>query len=144
MTKAIIVLLVVAVVGVGVYYLFYRGSTPGSLYGSPTPTPIVSKTPTPRPVSPSPVVSPTPMSVTVDIRGFAFNPSVLNIKAGTTVTWVNNDSVAHTLTTDSGIALHPLVLSPGQSFSMTFTSAGTTTYHCSIHTSMTGSVVVTN
>ncbi|HEY5530671.1 MAG TPA: cupredoxin family copper-binding protein [Candidatus Anoxymicrobiaceae bacterium] len=76
---------------------------------------------------------------TVTIKDLAFNPGALTIKVGDTVSWMNNDSTAHTVTAtgfDSG------VLQPGSEFKHTFTAAGTFDYHCSIHPSMTGTIVV--
>ncbi len=77
----------------------------------------------------------------VVIEGFAFKPDTLNITAGTTVTWRNNDSVTHTVTAqdnsfDSGS------LPSGATFSYTFTKIGTSEYHCQIHPSMAGKVIV--
>jgi plastocyanin len=78
---------------------------------------------------------------TVSISGYAFNPASLNVSTGTTVTWTNNDSVTHTVTSDTG-AFSSGDLSPGQTFSYTFSQAGTFAYHCSIHASMHGTVTV--
>ncbi len=77
----------------------------------------------------------------VSIAGFAFSPATLTVPAGTTVTWTNNDATTHTVTSDTG-AFNSSFLSPGATFSFTFTQAGTYKYHCSIHTYMTAEVVV--
>lgn len=75
------------------------------------------------------------------IQGFAYTPSVISVTAGTTITWTNKDPVNHTVTSDTG--LFDGALSPnGGTFSHTFTTAGTYSYHCSIHTNMTGTVKV--
>ncbi|HEX3540233.1 MAG TPA: plastocyanin/azurin family copper-binding protein [Acidimicrobiales bacterium] len=75
------------------------------------------------------------------MTNFAFDPAALTVKAGTKVTWTNNDIVAHTVTfTD--VANSP-VLNRGDTFSRTFTSPGTYSYICSIHPFMHGTVVVT-
>jgi len=76
----------------------------------------------------------------VQIAGFAFGPASVDVAVGATVTWTNGDSVAHTVTADDG-SFNGNV-DPGATFSFTFTKAGTFTYHCSIHPSMTGTVVV--
>ena len=90
------------------------------------------------------VLPQTPSSSTheVAIAGFAFKPAQLTIKAGDTVTFVNNDDETHTATAmdrtfDSG---H---LDRNARFSYTFTKPGTYPYHCLIHTSMTGTIAVT-
>jgi plastocyanin len=60
---------------------------------------------------------------------------------GTTVTWVNTDSVSHTSTSD-GTAWNSGIVSPGGRFSFAFQTAGTFSYHCAIHPGMVGTVVV--
>ena len=79
---------------------------------------------------------------TVLIQSNSFNPSTLTVKVGQKVTWTNNDSYTHTVTSDDGTFTGG-DLPSGQSFSFTFTKPGTYAYHCSIHTFMTGTVVVT-
>ncbi len=77
----------------------------------------------------------------VVMKNFAFSPATITVNTGTTVTWTNDDGATHTVVSDSGaFASEPL--GPGSSFRFTFNTAGTYTYHCSIHTSMKGTVVV--
>lgn len=78
----------------------------------------------------------------VAIEGFAFNPAELNIKQGDAVTWTNKDSAPHTITSDTGTEINSPSLSTGQTYSHTFSQAGTFTYHCSVHPSMKATVVV--
>jgi plastocyanin len=92
--------------------------------------------------STNPTPTPTGSSNTVSIKGFAFNPSTLTVPVGTTVTWTNDDSTIHTVTSDSGSELGSGQIPVGQTYSHTFNSAGTFSYHCSIHTSMKAQVVV--
>ncbi|MGB7787588.1 cupredoxin domain-containing protein [Methanoregula sp.] len=82
----------------------------------------------------------------VSINNFAFSPRQVTVSQGTTVTWTNQDSVAHTVVSDAGVpdAFSSDPLSQGSSFTFTFTKPGTYTYHCSIHPSMTGTVTVTS
>jgi len=75
------------------------------------------------------------------IKGFSFQPDVLQVRVGAKVTWTNDDTVAHTVTADTN-SFASGNLQPGGSFSFTFTRPGTYAYHCSIHPSMHGSVVV--
>jgi plastocyanin len=77
----------------------------------------------------------------VSIQGFAFNPTPLTIQVGDTVTWTNLDSAPHTSTSATGV-WNSGTLTKNQSFSFTFTQAGTYAYLCNIHTSMTGSIIV--
>jgi plastocyanin len=76
----------------------------------------------------------------VSIANLAFNPSSIDVKVGDTVTWTNNDNVGHTVTGDGG--LDSGTIEPGGTFSKKFDTAGTYQYHCSVHPSMTGTVVV--
>lgn len=80
---------------------------------------------------------------TVTIQNMAFNPSTLNIQVGTTVTWINKDSVTHRVTSDTGV-FDSGDLTTGMSYNYTFNQTGTFPYHCSIHPSMTASIVVTS
>jgi LPXTG-motif cell wall-anchored protein len=78
----------------------------------------------------------------VSVIDFAFSPSSVTISVGETVTWTNNGDNTHT-TTDSGV-WDSGNLTPGQSFSHTFDTAGTFNYLCTIHpTLMTGTITVT-
>ena len=77
----------------------------------------------------------------VAINGFSFEPDALKVKVGATVTWINDDTVAHTVIADDN-SFASSNLQPGGSFSFRFTRPGTYAYHCSIHPSMHGSVVV--
>ena len=77
----------------------------------------------------------------VTIQGDAFTPSSLTVKVGDTVTWINNDNHDHTVTSDNG-TFNSGNIANGSTFSFTFNTAGTYSYNCSIHTSMTGTIVV--
>lgn len=80
----------------------------------------------------------------VTIKGFAFAPAALTVKVGTAVTWTNQDSDAHTVTSqDNGGPLTSAALSTGQTYSYTFTKPGTYAYLCTIHPFMTATVTVT-
>lgn len=78
----------------------------------------------------------------VDITNFAFSPSELKVKKGDTVTWTNKDSVPHSIVSDSGSELNSPNLSKEQTYSHTFNQTGIFGYHCSIHSSMAGKIVV--
>jgi plastocyanin len=54
---------------------------------------------------------------------------------------MNNDTVAHTSTSDA-IAWSSGIVAPGGQFSFAFPAAGTFSYHCAIHPGMVGTVVV--
>ena len=77
----------------------------------------------------------------VSIANFAFSPASLTIPVGDTVEWTNNQNVTHTVTSDTGTELSAS-LGPGQTYQHIFMTAGSNPYHCSIHTTMHGSVTV--
>ncbi|HUK28931.1 MAG TPA: copper-containing nitrite reductase [Candidatus Acidoferrales bacterium] len=99
-------------------------------------------------------------STEVVIENYAYNPTDITVPVGTTVTWVNQDSVGHTVTEgdpnspksanlrvfdSSGEALTGQValIGPGQSWSFTFTAPGTYEYYCIVHPYMIGHITVT-
>ena len=81
----------------------------------------------------------------------AYQPNPIQVSVGNTVTWTNNDSQPHTVTSgsngqpdnkfNSSPNFSPL-LNPGQTFSFTFTQAGTYPYFCMLHPNMVGTVNV--
>jgi len=77
----------------------------------------------------------------VKIADFAFTPGTLTVKVGSTVTWTNSDSAAHTVTADDG-SFDSKSIAPGGAFSHLMDKAGTYAYHCAIHSSMTATVIV--
>jgi plastocyanin len=83
--------------------------------------------------------TPSSQGVIVSLNNLAFEPSQIQIAKGETVTFRNDDSVTHDVVGDgwdSG------TLEPGKSFPHTFATAGTFAIHCSIHPSMTATVIV--
>jgi len=80
-------------------------------------------------------------SAAVSIVDFAFQPASVEIATGGTVTWTNTGQAPHTVTADDG-SFDSGTLSPGATFSQTFATAGTFTYHCNIHPQMTATVIV--
>lgn len=79
----------------------------------------------------------------VSIVDFAFQPKTVNVQIGDTVVWTNNGVAPHTVTSDGGSGpLDSTTLGNGNTYQFTFVAEGTYNYHCSIHTSMTGTVIV--
>ena len=76
----------------------------------------------------------------VTIVDFGFNPGTITVKAGTTVTWTNT-GVTHTVTSNTGL-FDSGHLGSGDTFTFTFSKAGTYAYHCAIHSAMKGEVTV--
>ena len=77
----------------------------------------------------------------VTIKGFAFSPGSITVRVGDSVEWTNNDAVAHTATADDG-SWNAGTIAAGQTAQVSFDAAGTFPYHCAIHASMHGTVVV--
>lgn len=75
------------------------------------------------------------------MRNLAFVPGTVEIQAGTTVEWLNNDPLSHSVTSDDGSFASGLI-APGRKWRHTFTTPGTYTYHCTPHPFMKGTVVV--
>ena len=99
------------------------------------------------------------------IKGFAFSPNAVEVTKGTTVTWTNEDTVPHTVTTGiapptfpplpSGASPTPFPslnsgdgkvnsgrIEPRRTFSFTFNEAGTFNYFCSVHPAMKAAITV--
>ncbi|MBA3286517.1 MAG: cupredoxin family copper-binding protein [Acidimicrobiia bacterium] len=77
----------------------------------------------------------------VVIAGFAFDPELLEIGVGDTVTWTNNDRATHNIRSDDQSVSSP-DLRNGDTFDFTFDTAGTYAYICGIHTNMSGTIEV--
>jgi plastocyanin len=77
----------------------------------------------------------------VELSNFTFSPSSSTVKVGDKVTWTNKDSTTHTVTADDG-SFDSGDLAPSATFSYTFSKAGSVPYHCKIHSSMKGTIVV--
>src|SRR5690348_2723892 len=125
----VIVILVIIVI-IGAVYFSSQGGTPSysqsteqvptdtSTVQAPVATPTQIAVPTQTATSAA-----TPAPVSVAISNFKFSPASITVKRGTTVTWTNNDSAAHTVTGDNG-GPASANLAQGQSYSYTFTTAG--------------------
>lgn len=78
---------------------------------------------------------------TVTIVKQAFQPHTLVVATGASVTWQNDDSVAHTVTSSEGW-FDSGQLAAGESFVHQFDKPGTYRYGCTNHPSMEGVVIV--
>lgn len=86
-----------------------------------------------------------PSPNTITMSSSAFSPSTKTVSVGTTVTWTNNSGVVHTVTSDSpSTELNSGDIGNGGSYSHTFNTPGTFSYHCVYHQAMgmTGSITV--
>lgn len=97
----------------------------------------------PRPV-PEPdgnALGGSPDTVTATVQDFLFRPSRLEIAAGTTIVWINNGQVVHTVSPEDG-GFESGSIEPGARRSLTFPRAGTFPFHCTPHPFMRGVIVV--
>ena len=81
-----------------------------------------------------------PTVVEVKIDNFTFGPQQLTVKAGTTVTWINQDDIPHTVVSTGHF--RSKALDTDDKFSFTFTTPGSYQYFCGLHPHMQGSIVV--
>lgn len=89
------------------------------------------------------VVSASPdVASTISVVDRSFQPSAVEVVAGDTVSWSNDDSEGHTVTAVDG-SFNSGVLTVGDEFYASFGTAGTFDYFCAIHPEMTGAVTVT-
>jgi plastocyanin len=80
---------------------------------------------------------------TVTIANFAFSPTPLTVAPGTKVTWTNTDDEPHTVVSaDGGKTFKSAALDTDDKFSFTFSKSGTYKYFCSIHSYMSGTIIV--
>ena len=119
----------------------------GDSLSQPAAPPSTPTTPGTNPMSPA--------AEQVSIMEYAYSPQSVSIKVGTSVTWTNNGTLAHTATSDGGAFNSGQIgaatgggaygggTAPG-SYTVTFSSAGTYAYHCANHpTQMSGTITVT-
>lgn len=82
-------------------------------------------------------------NVIVLLRDKIILPDVVTVRAGTTITWINNDKIEHNITSSSD---YPEFVSgnlkPGESYSFTFTKSGQWGYHSSLNPTTKGRVIV--
>ena len=100
-----------------------------------------SSTPAAAPASSStPASTSTPAAasggVAITMKNIAFAPTSVTVKAGQTVTWTNEDDVAHNVIADSGASFKSDLLNKGGTFTFTPKKAGTIEYECTIHPGM--------
>ncbi len=127
MNKALMVIIAVVVLAVGGWVIYDRHKTNSNTNNSS---------------------SNSSQSVTstgaITIKNMMFTPSQISIQKGGTVTWTNNDSTTHTVVDDLSNVGGPSSgdIQPGSTYSFTFNKTGSFQYHCSIHPSMRGTIVV--
>jgi plastocyanin len=83
-----------------------------------------------------------PKTVEIKIDNFSFGPMTLTVSSGTTVTWINNDDVPHTVVSEDTTTFKSNALDTGDKFSYTFAKPGKYPYFCSVHPKMMAEIVV--
>ena len=81
--------------------------------------------------------------VAIKMQNIAFDPKAVTVKVGQKVTWTNDDTVDHNVTSQSGETIKSDNFGKGSTFSFTPTKAGTIKYVCTIHPGMTATLTVT-
>jgi plastocyanin len=81
-------------------------------------------------------------NIIIEIKNFAFVPNIITIKKGQTITWINRDQAAHTVTSDTGKELSSRILMENQTYEHKFQFDGTYEYHCEFHKTMKAKVIV--
>ncbi len=81
--------------------------------------------------------------VAIKMQNIAFDPKAVTVKVGQKVTWTNDDSVDHNVTSKSGESIKSDNFGKGGTFSFTPTKAGTISYVCTIHPGMVATLTVT-
>ncbi len=142
MKNGVLVTVIAAVLVLGIVgYIMFSGSLNKNGIYANNPTTTTPNTTTNS--QNNPATTTTQLSISnVAIQGYAFSQPALTIKVGDIVVWTNMDSAPHTVTSDSGSELSSSSLSNGQTYSHTFTTAGTYSYHCGIHPNMKATVTV--
>jgi plastocyanin len=76
------------------------------------------------------------------MKDIQFKPENVTVKVGQTVTWTNDDPVAHTVTAKSGADFDSGTVSPGGRFAFAAKKAGKISYVCTIHPNQKGTITV--
>jgi plastocyanin len=114
----------------------------GSTQAAQQPSAAATEHPTKSPPAP-PAAAANPVATnSVSIANFAFSPAVITVKAGATVTWTNQDQDAHTVAITGAPVSNPM--QNAETYTHTFSQAGSFSYICSIHPYMHGMVIVTS
>jgi plastocyanin len=79
-------------------------------------------------------------TITVTVKNMQFTPAAVTVHVGDTVTWTNQDFVAHTTSSRGGE--WDIKLAPGKTDSVVMETSGSFAYHCRFHPNMTGTVTV--
>jgi plastocyanin len=82
-------------------------------------------------------------TVTIAMKNIQFSPKDVTVKVGQTVKWVNQDTVDHNVTANSGASFKSDLFGNGASYEWKADKAGTVQYECTVHPGMEGTLTVT-
>ncbi len=132
----ILLYVVIGAIVYGLFYYFVLAKKGGYNYSTGN---------TQQTQTPNQQISPTAQAPAtknaIEIANFAYSPATVTVKVGEAVTWTNQDSAGHNATSDDK-SFDTGVLDTGKSRTVAFNKAGTYTYHCSVHPSMHGTIIV--
>jgi plastocyanin len=128
--------------GIGGYISYAGGRVRHREFRNEPPPATLRKSAAPAaPAHSPPSASVAPVATSVKIRMLKYSSETIQIKAGETVEWVNDDLTPHTVTSQSG-EFDSGSIDAGETWRHTFTQPGTFPYFCTFHKEMTGTVVV--
>jgi plastocyanin len=104
-------------------------------------SPSCKKEETKTPVTTTPTPNPTPGANEVWMSSSAFSPATITVAVNTTIKWTNKDGMDHTVTSNTNLFDSGIIASGG-TYSRNFTTSGTFPYKCTLHSGMTGTVIV--
>jgi|SRR5580704_10775033 plastocyanin len=82
------------------------------------------------------------ISMVGNLGSNSFAPNPTTMKVGQSVAWMNNDTIAHDATQDAGRFTTGTLNAGATSSPVPMATAGTFTYHCTIHPGMVGTITV--
>ena len=89
----------------------------------------------------TPAASSSGGGVAIKMQNIAFAPKDVTVKVGQKITWTNDDSVDHNVTSQSGESIKSDNFGKGATFEFTADKAGKITYECTLHPNMKGATI---
>ena len=117
-------------------------TAPPTSTSAPTTAPAKTAAPKTTAVSDTTPAAPVPAAGGITIQGFAFVNSPISVKVGAPIVITNLDNTEHTVTADDGSSFGSDAVRGNKTATLTVSKAGTFTFHCNIHPSMKGTLVV--
>ena len=77
------------------------------------------------------------------VKDSSFTPGLLTVVSGSSITFVNNTGIAHTVMTDDSTTIKMVAIAPGTSYFYKKDTSGTFPYHCTLHPVARGTIIIT-